>query len=120
MGGTHRLGRYAPGTLTLWRFYSLSWPDGDPTVLTLSTDGSSYSAWFTLANSNGVGYFTTRLNGSLSIPPMIVALPTANAKPWGITVDSEGHVWIAESGANKIAVWFPPYFFGVYLPFVSR
>jgi virginiamycin B lyase len=121
MGGTSQVGRYAPGTLALWRFYNVAWPSGaDPTLLTLSSDGSSYSVWFTLKNSSAVGYLTTELTGRLALGPFVTLLPTANAQPWGIATDGEGHVWIAESGANKIAVWKPPYFLRTYLPAIGR
>lgn len=121
MGGTSRVGRYAPGTLALWRFYNVAWPSGaDPTVLTLSSDGSRYSVWFTLKNSSAVGYLTTELTGRLALGPFVTLLPTTNAQPWGIATDGEGHVWIAESGTNKIAVWKPPYFLRSYFPVVGR
>ena len=44
----------------------------------------------------------------------------ANSSPWGIDVDAGHKAWIADSGANLIAVWRAPYTDNSYLPLINK
>jgi virginiamycin B lyase len=54
--------------------------------------------WFTLQGSNMIGRLTPS-TGDIKL----ITLPTANARPYGIVVNSTGVPWVAYNGSNKIA-----------------
>jgi virginiamycin B lyase len=54
--------------------------------------------WFTLQNSHMLGRLVPE-TGDIKL----TALPTERARPYGIKEDSQGMIWIAYRGANKIA-----------------
>ncbi len=54
--------------------------------------------WFTLQGSNMVGRLDPK-SGDVRL----LTLPTANARPYGIAIDSEGTPWVCYNGSNKIA-----------------
>ena len=57
----------------------------------------SGALWFTLQNSNMVGRLTTS-SGEIKL----LTMPTANARPYGIIVNSQGMLWVACNGTNKL------------------
>lgn len=113
------VGRYAPGTLAYWRWQALVLPDGYPTALAYSKVGTRNHVWFVATNGGRVGQVVTTAAGNF-VYLREHSLPTANSQPRGIAVDANGHVWITESGSNKIAEWLPPYFHQVDLPIILR
>lgn len=65
--------------------------------------------WFTSVYSNQIGSFQILAGGSAQISS-VVTLPTANGKntgPSGITLDSNGNVFVSESFASKIVEYDP-------------
>jgi virginiamycin B lyase len=54
--------------------------------------------WFTLQNSNRVGRLIPE-TGEIKL----ITLPTADARPYGIKVDSRGLMWVCYNGSNKLA-----------------
>ena len=60
---------------------------------------SNNNIWLTSPSTNEILRFDAQAkNFTTTIP-----LPTANAQPFGITVDRFGQIWIAESGIGKLA-----------------
>lgn len=114
------IGRYAPGTLALWRRFAAPLNDGEPTGLHIEGDSFSQQIWYTLRAAGAVGYFHTRNSGQLMTPHLNFPLPGSNSAPWGITVGSGNVAWIADSGANQLVEWRPPYFEAIYLPAITR
>jgi virginiamycin B lyase len=116
---TDLVGRYRPQTIGDWTWYSLKSSDAGPTGIAFDMADGLNRIWFVEKDSGRVGRLDTiPLQGTKS-GLWEWPLPSSNSQPEGITVDSAGHAWIAETGANKIAEWRSPYFFSVYLPIVS-
>ena len=111
------IGRFAPGTLFFFFWYTVSPENAGQSALTQTISGTQRLTWFTETSSGYVGLLTTKVNATY-ISHGRYLLPSANSQPTGIAVDSQGHAWIAEYGANKIAEWQPPYFKFSYLPLI--
>jgi len=117
---TGDIGRYAPGTLALWRRFAAPMSAGQPAGLHIRGDSFSQQVWYTLTAGGAVGYFRTRNSGQLMTPHLNFPLPGRNSSPWGVTVSADGVVWIADSGANQLVEWLPPYYEPLYLPAIAR
>lgn len=117
---TGDISRYAPGTLALWRRFAAPLSAGQPAGIHIQGDSFSQRIWYTLSAAGAVGYFHTRNSGQLLTPHINFRLPGLNSAPWGITVDADGAAWIADSGANQLVEWLPPYFEPLYLPVIAR
>lgn len=115
--GTDLIRRLTPGTLTFWKDYRTPTTGSEPTDITYSTEGNLLRIWFVEHKSGKVGQLTVTATGK-TISLLEYTLPSADSQPSGIAVDANGHGWIAESGANKIAEWRPPYFNFVFLPII--
>jgi virginiamycin B lyase len=68
----------------------------DPHTLIFDQKGT---IWFTVQNGNFVGRLDPA-NGKVDL----VAVPTSDARPYGIQVDSKGRPWFNEFGSDKIAM----------------
>lgn len=117
--GADRLGRLRPQTQGGWAWFTISTNSG-PTGIDFDTDSGKDRIWFVTKDSGQVGLLETVTNQGTKIRLIEFPLPSPNSAPEGIAVDSNGHAWIAETGANKIAEWRSPYVFFVYLPLVVR
>ncbi len=111
------IGRFAPGTLFSFLWYTVSPENAGQSALTQTISGTQRLTWFTEKDSGQVGVLTTKINATYLTHGRYL-LPSANSQPTGIAVDDQGHAWIAEYGANKIAEWQPPYFTFTYLPVI--
>jgi virginiamycin B lyase len=67
----------------------------DPHTLVFDSAGD---IWFTVQQGNFVGRLST---GSGEV--QLIPVPTSNALPYGIAVDSQDRPWFVEFGTNKIA-----------------
>ena len=115
------IGRYAPGTLGYWRWYVLNFRGSGITSIHLQQSGPNYRAWFTEPGNGRAGVLITNKEKASASLLFEIALPGANSRPAGITVDAAGTAWIAAPGANAIMGWRTPYFNQGYLPVsVSR
>lgn len=114
------ISRYAPGTLALWRRYAAPLAGGQPAGLFLQGDTFSQSVWYTLSGAGAAGFFQVRATGQLQTPHINFPLPGPNSAPWGITVAANGVAWIADSGANQLVEWRPPYFSATFLPSIVQ
>jgi streptogramin lyase len=101
--------RYAPGTLSLWRPYPLATTNSELAAITFHDGGSTWELWFTERSAGRAGQLIVEPSGA-PISLREADLPTPGARPWGIAVDANSHVWIADSQHNLIVAWFPPYF----------
>ena len=111
------IGRFAPGTLFSFLWYTVSPENAGQSALTQTISGTQRLTWFTEKDSGHVGVLTSKINATY-ITHGRYLLPSTNSQPTDIAVDSQGHAWIAEYGANKIAEWRPPYFKFSYLPLI--
>lgn len=108
--------RYSPGTLSYWRPYRLPTPDSAPTQLAYRKNGANGEFWFVETASRKVGQLLVLPNAE----PMRLLeypLPAEMGAPWGVAVDTAGHVWVA---GEAIAELRPPYVEFSYLPVVLQ
>jgi virginiamycin B lyase len=97
--GDAHIGRIDPVTGTVER---IDMPDPaarDPHTLTFDRKGQ---LWFTVQGGNFIG----RLDPETRAVKLI-AVPTKDARPYGIKIDSQGRPWVVEFGTNKLAVVDP-------------
>ncbi|MCB8943215.1 MAG: hypothetical protein H6658_05625 [Ardenticatenaceae bacterium] len=111
-----RIGRYAEGTVSFWRWYVLPMAANS---LAYTGSSSQRQLWFTSQQAGQVGRLVLDSFGNL-VSFGMYALPTANSQPTDIAVAADGVAWVVESDGNKIAAWYPPYFYQTLLPFVSK
>ena len=104
---TGRIGRLNPqtGEISEWQIPNIS---ARPLHIAIYRYGSIYNNSLFFAEQDG-----NRI-GALSYVPASgkwvmkeFQIPTANAKPTDITVDSQGYLWFTESDASKIARFDP-------------
>lgn len=110
----NRLGRYMPGTVTFWRWFSVPTSESGPTGIAFSISEGLWRIWFSANTTGRMGQLTLRPTGEI-VALRQYALPAADRRPAGLAVDSQGHVWVAENGSHKIAEWSPPHFYFIYL-----
>jgi sugar lactone lactonase YvrE len=115
------MGRFWVGTM------SMSGKEGQGSLYCLETDGILTKKLDGLGISNGLAwspdhsfmYFidTPTRNvvrfeydletGSIRNPEIAVTIPEGEGFPDGMTIDSEGHLWIAHWGGGKVSRWNP-------------
>lgn len=96
------IGRLDPDTGQVKKY---SMPDADvtdPHTLVFDHNGD---IWFTAQISNHVGKLTVA-TGEIQL----IEVPTSQARPYGISIDSTGRPWIALFGTNKLAMIDPDSF----------
>jgi virginiamycin B lyase len=107
--GFNYIGRSSINTLSTWDQYRMPAGTGGPAGLYIREVNGLRELWYTRPEANSVGRVTTRFNG-VTVDTFETLLPTANAAPWGITVDNDSNAWIAASNAAKSVTWYTPYF----------
>ncbi|MCB0112876.1 MAG: hypothetical protein KDD84_02245 [Caldilineaceae bacterium] len=118
----NRMGRYAPGTLSYWRWYRVPTPSSGLTGIAANSVNGFYQFWFTESDSGKVGQMLFRPSNLTMLRMAELSLPDAAAasQPYGIGVDGAGDVWIADSGNQRIVKWSAPYISARYLPLIRR
>jgi sugar lactone lactonase YvrE len=106
----NRVGKYFPTTLSTIAWSVLPNPNSFPNEVAV---GAGF-AWISERDGARAGQVQTT-NGAIRESGL-----GSSSSPAGLAVDSNGCVWIAESGLNKIASWCSPYFHFVRLPLVIR
>ena len=97
---TNRIGMLDQVTNTL-REWNTPSGGSNPKYIFLKPSGSSVRVYFTEYSSDRVAYLDNRTNlfYEWSLP--------SNARPVGITVDNDDHIWVTESGRDAIAEIIP-------------
>jgi virginiamycin B lyase len=117
--GANALALFSALTQQQWAFSTIPTPNAYPTAITASVEDNYSIIWFVERDSGQVGQLVRTLSGK-TIGFREHLLPTAESQPSGIAVDSAGHAWISEAGADQIAEWRPPYFNHSYLSVLTR
>jgi virginiamycin B lyase len=120
-GNSNLVGRYAPGTLAIWRWYASPSPASGLSAIAFGTQGGVNRTWVAQKEADKILLIESRSGGAASfLWPQ--ALPTPGSQPVGLSLASDGTVWVAASGSNEIVTWSPPYFDlqRVYLPAIQR
>jgi virginiamycin B lyase len=114
------VGIYRPGTLSLWTWIPMLFPDGEPTGLAFSSPDGFMHIWFVETAGNRVGKFVANGQGDVTYH-WSTTLPTPASQPRNVAVATNGHAWVTEMGAGKIAEWRPPTeFYQVFLPVIQK
>ena len=119
----NRVGRYAPGTITVWRWFTAPTANSNPTGIAYQFRANQQYIWFTEQASGKVGQLVLKATGD-HLRLREYALPAASgqaasAEPDGIAADDQGYVWIADAGGQRILRWRAPYL-ELYLPRVAQ
>lgn len=94
------IGRLDPGTGAIVKYPMPDAAARDPH--TLIDDGNGH-IWFTVQGGNFVGRLTLA-DGEVKL----LAVPTEDARPYGIALTAQGQPWIAELGTHKLGTVEPP------------
>jgi streptogramin lyase len=70
-------------------------PTSGPQNIAIGADGN---IWFTIQNSDQIGYITPGAPNSITV----FNVPTANSQPNGIALGPDGNIWFTEFNAGKI------------------
>lgn len=112
-----QIGQLSQGTLANVAWYTLPTAGSAPTGIAVNSSSGGNTIFFTGNATNLAGALPASGNGAL-IPSEYEL--SNGSQPSGITLDSSGNVWIAQSGTNKIAVWSSPYFGPTFLPLIEK
>lgn len=99
--GSHRVGRYAPGTVTRWAWYDTPAPDSAPAGIATFDTLKGREVWFAQSNVGSVGRLRTtgfRITHQESISPPV----DQPGRLWGVAVDGDDHIWIADTTRQVI------------------
>lgn len=107
--GLNYIGRSALNTLGLWDPFRLPVGTGGPVGLFVREANGVRELWYTRPEGNSMGRMTTRYTGVI-VNTVETPLPTANAAPWGIAVNSSGSAWVATANAAESVSWNTPYY----------
>ena len=110
------VGRYAPGTLSYWRWYELFHEGTGARGLFLQRMGEYYYTWFTEPDGGRAGLLITHRSRATILTLFEQPLPGSSPRPMSITADPNGTAWITAPGVNAIMAWRQPYFYQGYLP----
>jgi streptogramin lyase len=115
------VGRYAPGTLSIWRWYTPYTVGSGLADIGVNVYGGVNRIWVAQRNINSVLMIETTSGGA----PTFMweqSLPFPNSQPTGLAVASDGAIWVTAPGSNEIVTWLPPYLDlqKAYLPLVVR
>ncbi len=118
--GLNFIGRSALNTLALWDEFKLPAGTGGPVGLYVREANGLRELWYTRPEGNSVGRVTTRYTG-VTVNTAETPLPTANAAPWGIVVNSSGSAWVATANSAESVSWNTPYYsFTLRLPLLCN
>ncbi|MBK7895882.1 MAG: hypothetical protein IPJ90_13600 [Anaerolineaceae bacterium] len=116
----NRIGRYAEGTLTFWRWYELLPANSGASAIDYTTSGTFNYLWFVQTDLGRVGRMTLGAANNDLILYSAHALSTPASQPTDIIVDENGVAWITGKGNNVIAQWVSPYASYTNLPLVVK
>lgn len=111
------IGRYSPATVQFFRWYVVGAADSAVDGLYWLAAGSGNQLWFTESNTGFAGQLTTKADGSTLNK---WRFPVSGSGLYGVVAENDGTAWLADSGAQVIWSWSPPYFESVYLPIIQN
>ena len=117
---TNRVGRYAEGTLTFWRWYQVLPNSSGASAIDFTTDGTNNFIWFVQTDLGRVGRMELSASDNDLLRYSAHGLSVSNSQPTDITVDNNGTAWITGKGNNVIAQWVSPYAKYTNLPLVVK
>lgn len=121
--GTGKVGRYAPGTVTQWGWFNAPTPDSALAGIATFDTPEGREVWFAESNTEAgsntgsVGRLLTtgyRLDFQEALP---LSMNQAS-RPWGVVVDDDQRVWIADTERRVIYETGVP--LKVYFPQIGK
>ena len=106
----NQIGIFFPETQGDFRLYNLPSGESGPYDLAIYHG----FIWFTERDEDRAG------QRGLSPSAAIREFAIPSARPLGLAVDANGHIWIAENSTGRISEWQPPYFRFLYLPLTLK
>ena len=105
--GRNRIGHLYGENATHVRFSfypipGVTHPSGQSQPMCIAMSPIDYSIWFTEYQNNRISSIKLLENGSALFRHYKIGEPSDNINPWGIGVDPNGFVWVAESKRNCI------------------
>ncbi len=114
-----RVGVYAPNTLTQWEYYSSSSTESAPAGIVAFDRGGLIEVWYGESNTGLVGRLGLA-RGFSAVRRNTVPLATPAGNPWGVTVASDQHIWLADTANHLLYELTPPYVYQLYSPVMAR
>lgn len=119
--GSNFIGRYAPGTLTLWRWTQLptdSAGDGGPQQIALTRGVGPWHLFYAHAAAQTIGHIAIADDTAVgAIHPLKLGNLCAALD---VAAEDNGRGWFSCGSANTVLLWLPPYALDAYLPLVTR
>jgi virginiamycin B lyase len=120
--GGNRIGRYAPGTLTFWRWTSLPSSNGEatgPQRIALPGGDGPKNLFYANALMKRIGLIHIDANTAVS-RVQEAQPPESNCTPLDIQTSSDGSAWFTCGAGNKVEQWIHPFFFDIYAPVIAK
>jgi len=115
----NRVGRYAPGTLALWRWQALFNPTAPgPQRIALSRGSGPWHLFYANQSTQRVGLLNIASN--TSVGRIREAVPPATCQPLDIAVTSNRDAWFTCGTGNAVIRWVAPFSWDLFLPITSR
>lgn len=113
------IGRLALSTVGYFRWYRVGATNSEINGLTWLREGSRNKLWFTESNTGMAGLLVTKADGD-TVSNWRFPMVSEGGAPFGIVVQPDGTVWVADSGNDLLLRWSPPYVYSIYLPVIMR
>lgn len=119
--GSNFVGRYAPGTLALWRWTQLPPNSGvtsGPQQIALTGGVGPWQLFYTNAAAQTIGRAPVGLDTAVgAIRPFKLGSLCA---PLDVAAEENGRGWFSCGNANTVLLWQPPYSLDAYLPLITK
>lgn len=115
--GSSSIGRYAPGTLTIWAWYNTPTPGSSPAGIATFDTPNGREVWFAQSSAGSLG----RLQITGFSVARSEAIPLAKdevSRPWGVGVDSDKRIWVADAARNVLVETRVPIHY--YFPQIAK
>lgn len=119
--GSNFIGRYAPGTLTLWRWTQLPSDNSvasGPQQIALTHGAGPWHLFYANAAAQTVGHAAIADDTAVgAIHPLKLGNLCAALD---VATEDNGRGWVSCGSANTVLLWLPPYALDAFLPLVTR
>lgn len=119
--GSNHIGRYAPGTLALWRWTPLpadSTVTSGPQQLALTGGVGQQQLFYANAVAQSIGRAYVSIDTAVgAIRPLRVG---SLCTPLDVAAEDSGRGWFSCGSANTVILWQPPYSVDAYLPLITK
>lgn len=119
--GGNFIGRYAPGTLALWRWTQLPTDSASvsgPQQIALTRGAGPWHLFYANAATQTLGHAAIANDTAVgAIHPLKLGDLCAALD---VVTEDNGRGWVSCGSANTVLLWLPPYALDAFLPLVTR